>query len=389
METTLSEDLTCAGSLTVDLGSTMRRVSAATTLSWITPKLRALGITRVADITGLDNVGIPVAIAVRPLARSISVSQGKGPLLDAAMVSAVMESIEVWHAEHLGAPIVVAPYERLTQDRRCIPSSELVPEQEPLDLHHDAIAEPWYYAFDVMSSEEVLIPEAALSINTVGRSIVSSTRTSTTNGLASGNDRVEAICHSAFEILERHGFAAWYRMAPAKRAETSIDLNGIGGLNGSLIDRIKTAGLRLNVFDLSAQSLGLPCYVAEISGDGTPFMTRPYTGRGLHVSAEIALTRAITESAQSRLAMISGAREDNFDEDYYLRGNPQDTRAAIPAATVDHQRLQAWIEDPIGFLRSLLLAHDFQRWILYDHTHPELGVPVVHGFIPGMEHLKV
>jgi ribosomal protein S12 methylthiotransferase accessory factor YcaO len=45
-------------------------------------------------------------------------------------------------------------------------------------------------------------------------------------------------------------------------------------------------------------------------------------------SAEIALTRAITESAQSRLAMISGAREDNLHEDYYLSGRPQAAKAA-------------------------------------------------------------
>lgn len=36
------------------------------------------GITRAADVTGLDRIGILVALAVRPNPRSVSVSQGKG-----------------------------------------------------------------------------------------------------------------------------------------------------------------------------------------------------------------------------------------------------------------------------------------------------------------------
>jgi len=52
-----------------------------------------MGITRVANVTGLDHVGIPVVMACRPNARGLAVSQGKGLTLDAAKASAVMESI--------------------------------------------------------------------------------------------------------------------------------------------------------------------------------------------------------------------------------------------------------------------------------------------------------
>lgn len=44
--------------------------------------LRALmprcGITRIANITGLDRVGVPVYTAIRPNSRALSTSQGKG-----------------------------------------------------------------------------------------------------------------------------------------------------------------------------------------------------------------------------------------------------------------------------------------------------------------------
>jgi ribosomal protein S12 methylthiotransferase accessory factor YcaO len=35
------------------------------------------GITRIAMVTGLDRVGIPVALATRPNSRSVAVSQGR------------------------------------------------------------------------------------------------------------------------------------------------------------------------------------------------------------------------------------------------------------------------------------------------------------------------
>ena len=69
------------------------------TLARLVPHLGRMGITRVANVTGLDRVGVPVVTAVRPNARSLAVSQGKGLTLAAAKVSAIMEAAELYHAE--------------------------------------------------------------------------------------------------------------------------------------------------------------------------------------------------------------------------------------------------------------------------------------------------
>lgn len=67
--------------------------------------LPEFGLTRLADLTGLDCIGPPVWTAVRPASLTLSTSQGKGatPLL--AKLSAVMEAIELWHLEQ---PLLVA-----------------------------------------------------------------------------------------------------------------------------------------------------------------------------------------------------------------------------------------------------------------------------------------
>src|SRR5262249_37627598 len=65
------------------------------------PKMARMGITRLGNVTGLDRIGIPVAIAVRPNSRSVSVSQGKGLTLSHALASALMEATEIFHGEVL------------------------------------------------------------------------------------------------------------------------------------------------------------------------------------------------------------------------------------------------------------------------------------------------
>src|SRR5689334_19698744 len=72
--------------------------------------IRAAGITRVANVTGLDTIGVLVVMVVRPNARSLSVSQGKGLSMAAAKVSGIMESLECFHAERVTGPMYIGRY---------------------------------------------------------------------------------------------------------------------------------------------------------------------------------------------------------------------------------------------------------------------------------------
>ena len=53
---------------------THRSTAPEETLARVAPLLPALGITRLANITGLDRIGIPVVVACRPNSRSLAVS---------------------------------------------------------------------------------------------------------------------------------------------------------------------------------------------------------------------------------------------------------------------------------------------------------------------------
>ena len=91
----------------------------------VRPLAKQMGITRLGNITGLDRIGIPVAIAVRPNSRSVSVSQGKGLDLPQAMASALMEASEGFHAEELG-PVRRASYRDLARSANVVHADDTV-----------------------------------------------------------------------------------------------------------------------------------------------------------------------------------------------------------------------------------------------------------------------
>src|SRR5262245_26256790 len=113
-----------------------------------------LGITRVADITGLDRMGVPVAAAYRPNSRSISVFQGKGLSVATARAAALMEAAEMFHAEFIDLPLRLASHVDLG-DRALDPSQ--LPKCGDSRFHpHLPIL--WVEGRDLVSHESVFVP---------------------------------------------------------------------------------------------------------------------------------------------------------------------------------------------------------------------------------------
>src|SRR5918911_2449947 len=67
----------------------------------------ALGVTRVARVTGLDRTGVEVACAVRPGGHVLQVTNGKGETSAAAARGALLESAELAAAERVAPGVLV------------------------------------------------------------------------------------------------------------------------------------------------------------------------------------------------------------------------------------------------------------------------------------------
>ena len=184
----------------MDLGGTIREIRPEKTLERLKPLLSEFGITRLANITGLDTIGIPVWTAVRPLARSLSVSQGKGVTQELAVVSAIMESIEVFHAEQHRIA-------RETRDLFECKSDPSFVSPRWLTLRADADLTgdrkiSWIKGEDLFDGSAKWVPAELFDLDFSKRD-EPPVFLSSSNGLASGNTRTEAVIHGLCEVIER------------------------------------------------------------------------------------------------------------------------------------------------------------------------------------------
>jgi ribosomal protein S12 methylthiotransferase accessory factor len=204
---------------------THRTVSPEETLERVGRFMPVMGITRIANVTGLDRVGLPVVMVVRPNSRSLSVSQGKGMCLAAAKASGLMESIEAYHAERVGLPLRLASLEQLKYAHKIV-DVEALPQTAQARFHpHLRLL--WDEGYDLLHDEVVLVPHEMVHADyTTPFPPGSGCFIATTNGLASGNHLLEAISHGICEVVERDGVSLAYMDDKSRRARR-IDLESV------------------------------------------------------------------------------------------------------------------------------------------------------------------
>jgi ribosomal protein S12 methylthiotransferase accessory factor len=368
-----------------DLVGTVRARTPEETLAFVRPKLASMGITRIARVTGLDHVGIPVSVAIRPTSRNLSVSQGKGfsPLL--ADVSAVMESIEFFHAETPPPPAVTARYSELGEsavDPRAFvagwfPRTHQDPEQD------------WVRAEDLLRGEPILIPRALVNFDQTTHGVETARLFVSTNGLASGNTLEEATCHALYEIIERDSTARWEALDEQGKRSRELSPPTVSGPVRSLLNRLEAADLCVRLFDATSTT-GMPTFVCHVRGRTELRGLGTFVGMGTHHSRDIALSRAVTEAAQSRLTIISGSRDDNFPEEYQRQALTAEYQLPEPSENTTHWNdvdappVPESFADTLGDLLERLERAGATHVLRVDHTKPELDIPVVHCFVPGL-----
>ena len=174
------------------LAGTHRVVHPSETLERVGRFKPVMGITRVADVTGLDDIGIPVIMVCRPNSRGLAVSQGKGLDLDAAKASGVMESIEGYHAERITLPLKLAAYEELRYTHRVVDVERL--PRIAGGLYRPSRTLLWIEADDLRGGDRTWLPFEMVHTNyTLPLPSGSGCFPASSNGLASGNHPLEAL----------------------------------------------------------------------------------------------------------------------------------------------------------------------------------------------------
>jgi len=371
---------------------THRAVPLEETLSRIESKMATAGITRVADITDLDRIGIPVFSSIRPTADdgAISVYNGKGATPEEARVSAMMEGIERYSAEVHDREMVTGRFSELNSCGNALNPDELILPQS-IDLDQSI---QWINGYDLMNDEEILVPASAVFHPLpLSKDHATLFRTNT-NGLASGNELEEAIFHGFSEVIERD---AWSLVEASRNAGPNI-ISPDNGMVGDLMDRFSDAEVSVQIRDMTSD-IGIPTFAA-VSDDlllKDPALLT--IGMGTHTNAYVAMLRAITEVAQSRLTQIHGAREDTTVAEFRTKIGYERTKRlnrhwfGASDGTGDGDRDFDSITsfesddflDDIGYMIRNLEGAGMDRAIVVDLTRSEIDVPVVRVIVPGLE----
>lgn len=352
-----------------------------------------LGITRAANITGLDRLGIPVFAVYRPNSRSVSVSMGKGLSVDAALASGLMEAIEDHHAEEVTMPVVWSAWKELTRRHEVVEVGKL--PLVPIGPFDPDLPIPWAAGTNLDSGAEVWLPyELVHTDYRYPAPEGSGCFVASTNGLASGNHLLEALVHGICEVVERDCLARWDASSAREQQGRRIDLASVTDRPCRRLLRVfAEAGLACGVWDITSD-VGLPavmCWLAESGYASTDACA--VSGAGCHLAREIALQRALTEAAQARLTVISGARDDLTSREYDSEARHVQEQL-VRKVLSEHEGDRAFVSVPslatdsfdedIEVALACLRRAGFGQVIYVDRSRPEYAIPVARVVIPGL-----
>ena len=376
-------------------GGTHRICPPAETYRKIEPYFKNIGLTRLANITGLDNIGIPVVLSVRPNGTYLSVDAGKGFSLDAANVSAAMECIERYHAENVSPDEIGMTYKELDNSYNTVPIQDLPLTKN--SIFNIDNPQRWSIAWDIMNDSEVAVPTSMLTLK---RSLGLPSNVMPfqigTNGLASGNKLLEAFCAGLYEIVERD--AVTCNLVAEERINYNIPKVRLETIESALVLKLlgqyEEAGIKPVIYDCTIDT-DVPTYMSFIY-DIESRAIGIYKGYGAHLDPEIAMIRALTEAAQSRLIYISGSRDDFFRCNYRRLKRGDDERTidyierspeTVDAGDRENESSDTFEEDIIRVFEKLKKVN-INQIIALDLTLPEFDIAVVRIMGPGLEGYK-
>ena len=287
-------------------GSLFPRVcSPEQTIALCLSKKNLIPITRVTNLTPLDRIGIPVWSCATPKARDLTTHLGKGLSHPAAKASALMEAIERATAErHVGGFHITADDAINAGLCDLEMYSLMFSPNYSISTHLSCY---WSQGKELVADQDVYLPSDYVRSPPQDGLL----QQVDTNGLASGNSLNEALLQR--DVVSQHSFVECY--LPDNQSglhKLRINCDTLPRVAGDLIENIRSANLCL-VVEFLLNDMDLPVLEAKLIDFDYPTRDgvnpRCFVGYGLAPNAELSAIRAITEAAQSRLAVIQGARD--------------------------------------------------------------------------------
>jgi len=344
----------------------------------VEPMLATFGITRVADVTRLDEIGLPTHVAYRPCSKTLCVSVGTGLGDEQSWVSAVMESIETWHGENDRLPIAARGPARALDIGYDVRDLNLA-ERSPLT---DGTVLDWVAGTGLVTGREFLVPADVVRLDFTARFAWEHVLFQcSSNGLATGNTPVEATLHALLEVIERDCSTPYTTTALAARRYADPG-TATHPAAVAVLTALRAAGCWVEVCEIT-NALGVPAYAANIWSEDIPVL---FGGFGCHPDAEVALTRAMMEAAQSRLTAVSGSRDDIHQAEYDAADPLRDP--SVIERELHPIRGSVGPRGDIGEVLRYCATSVYEATgtepFVVDMTRPDVGIPASKVITPGL-----
>lgn len=276
--------------------------------------LDLFGISRIADITGLDDIQMPVFTATRVLSNTLSIHSGKGINPLDARAGAICEAIELHASEQPSDDAFVASAVQVPYDDR-IDLSDCFPARA--SIVNDLTPIAWEEAINVQNGAPKLIPSDLIWMVPRIKDQPLMHFQSGSNGLASGATLEDAILSGLYEVIERDAWTiSHYLLENFGIFPERTPLVGLPDYLESIVRRVEDAKLKLYLFDCTTD-YSVPVFSAMLLDLGGQ-CAGIFAGYGCNLNAETAALRAVTEAAQGRACYISGARDDLLRRQFLL-----------------------------------------------------------------------
>ncbi len=300
-------------------------------------------------------------------------------------MSAVMEAFELWCAEDLSALPQATATLRQMDFGNPVPVAALPWVEGAVVL--DAAPIPWLPATSLVSGRRAWLPRQLLEVDFTAPEVLRPRMFyATSNGLASGNCLEEAQLHALCELIERHALHHARREPEGRRPVDPASVDDSACRHA--LEAIAATDMKVALYDITWE-VNVASFVVELVAADLPNV---WLGAGTHPSPAVALSRALTEAAQSRLAYVSGARDDlprlgREGEYHRAYGGYRPPTAGGPFDTVADLATDSVARDLEVVVDHLERTGHEPFWV--DVGRPELpGLSVVRAFAPGLREVR-
>jgi len=369
---------------------THRLVAPERTLEKIQPLSPSVGVTRCANVTGLDRLDIPVYSAIRPRGHILQTTNGKGLRATDAIVSALMEAVEHYHAENVCGDVRRASMNELLHEEQLVVAPDALALYRSGTYFSGDFLLDWTEVENLHNGERLWLPASAVYICCSPMLF-----DFTTNGLGSGNHLAEATLHGLYEVIERDAVT---RLSIEGRVRVRAPHCRVVDLSTVDSDPVRELCSKLARAKVELVLIWVKSCVAINTFWAVLLDTQPLNltstvnfGYGSHLSVSVAAIRAVTEAAQSRLSYIHGAREDLAQN---ISAQSSDVVRSLYAFFSDIKVDTGWgdlrdlstddMQKDLDEVVAAVMRAGFGGVYRVVLSRPHLKIPVVKVLVPGL-----